>query len=117
MRDDNPKSSLARSRALRRSMTVAEAKLWQILRSRRLQNLKFRRQVPIGVYIVDFVCLSAGLVVEADGSHHSESAYDARRDAYLQAQGYRVLRFWNADILVRTKEVTDTICAACGLDW
>ncbi len=77
----------------RRAPTRAELRLWRLLRDRRLNGLKFRRQVPIGPYIVDFLCVSARLIVEADGSQHGQSIRDERRDAYLARQGWAVVRF------------------------
>ena len=117
MRDSLPKSAISRARTLRRAMTDAEIKLWKLLRNRRMLALKFRRQVPVGPYIADFLCVSAKVIVEADGSQHVDSARDARRDAFLAGQGYRVLRFWNEEILNRPDEVMATIAAACGLEW
>ena len=98
---DNPTDTLlARARAMRRDPSDAEQVLWRHLRARQLAGYKFRRQVVIGRYIVDFVCIDAGLIVEADGGQHAEhAAYDARRSADLAARGYRVLRFWNNEIL------------------
>ena len=105
--------TLPRLRGLARSMrhepTESEAKLWWLLRDRRLANFKFRRQLPVGTYIVDFVCLTARLVVEADGSQHAESPSDAARDAYLHAQGFQILRIWNDDILARPDDVLDAV--------
>lgn len=83
---------------MRSNMTDTEMKLWQELRAKRFEGYKFKRQVPIGSYIVDFVCLSHRLVIEVDGSQHDDSDYDRRRDAWLEAQGFTVLRFWNIDI-------------------
>jgi very-short-patch-repair endonuclease len=83
---------------MRSVSTPAEHRLWQILRAKRLAAYKFKRQLPIDDYIADFVCLARRLIVEADGGQHSESARDGRRDAYLEAQGFRVLRFWNNEI-------------------
>jgi very-short-patch-repair endonuclease len=117
MRDAVPKSAKGRARAMRAAMTESETQLWRVLRDRRLQGLKFRRQVPIGSYIVDFLCIEKMLVVEADGSQHGDSAYDQRRDAWLEAQGYKVVRFWNLDILRERQSVLDTIAAKCGLHW
>lgn len=96
------------ARQLRQRMTDAEQLLWHHLRNRRLDGHKFRRQHPIGPYIVDFVHLQARLIIEADGGQHLASQRDPQRDAWLQAQGYRVLRFWNHDIL----QQTDTVLAA-----
>ena len=92
------KDALALARELRRSMTDAERMLWQALRGKRFENYKFRRQVPIGGYIADFVCLERRLVVEVDGGQHSESLKDDRRDAWFAGEGFRTLRFWNVDI-------------------
>lgn len=99
----------ARSRAMRQEPTDAERKLWHLLRDRRFSGFKFRRQVQIGSYIVDFVCPAKRLIVEADGGQHAENVYDARRDAWLNTQGFRIRRFWNADILLRPDEVRDTL--------
>ncbi|HKJ77710.1 MAG TPA: endonuclease domain-containing protein [Gammaproteobacteria bacterium] len=98
------------TRALRRRPTDAEQRLWYHLRARRLAGFKFRRQVAIDPYIVDFVCLEARLVVEADGGQHAEQAAgDAERTANLEARGYRVLRFWNHEILGDTAAVAERI--------
>ena len=97
---------------MRREPTEAERRLWSALRSGRLAGWKFKRQEQIGDYVVDFVCFRARLIVEADGSQHAESAADAKRDAWLQAQGFRVLRFWNNDVLANTKGVAEAILAA-----
>ena len=94
---------------MRRRPTEAEAKLWYLLRDRRFASYKFRRQLPVGDFIADFVCLSAKLIIELDGSQHVENAYDARRDAYLRAQGFRVLRLWNTDILADADAAMDAI--------
>ena len=96
---------------MRHEPTEAERKLWHLLRNRRFVNYKFRRQEPVDHYIVDFVCYSVRLIVEADGSQHAGSTYDATRDAYLRAQGFRLLRFWNHDILARPDSVADAIWA------
>jgi very-short-patch-repair endonuclease len=86
------------ARKLRREMTEAEWKLWHALRDRRFESYKFRRQVPIGKYIADFVCQECKLIIEVDGSQHANSPYDMERNAWLALRGYRVLRFWNIDI-------------------
>ncbi|MBO6796866.1 MAG: endonuclease domain-containing protein [Maricaulis sp.] len=99
-----------RARELRRNQTDAELRLWGHLRGRRLLGAKFRRQVPIGRYIVDFLCKELGLIVEADGGQHTEQEiYDARRTARLEAQGYTVIRFWNVDIMLETDAVLEAI--------
>jgi very-short-patch-repair endonuclease len=102
---------------MRRALTDAERKLWHALRDRRLQSVKFRRQAPVGPYIVDFLCLAHKLVVEADGSQHAENRRDALRDGWLEQEGYKVLRFGNHDILAAQDSVLATIAAACGLPW
>lgn len=99
------------ARNLRREMTDAEVRLWQELRDRRLDGLKFRRQVPVGVYVADFLCAEAGLIVELDGSQHADCARDKVRDAELARRGFRVLRFWNDDVLRSMDSVCDTIIA------
>lgn len=96
------------ARGLRKRMTDAERQLWKALRGKRLEGLKFRRQQPIGPFIVDFVCFERKLIVEADGSQHYESEQkerDAERDARLREQGFEVLRFNNSEILFNTDGV------------
>ena len=100
------------ARHLRRSMTDAEHRLWFHLRNRALLGFKFRRQMPIGPYIADFACIERRLVVEVDGGQHGGYAADAVRTVGLQAQGYRVLRFWNNDVLLQTPAVLEQILAA-----
>jgi len=101
------------ARSLRKSPTNAERLLWQHLRRRRLAGFRFRRQHSIGPYICDFACLEAAIVVELDGSQHVEqSDYDERRDAFLRSQGFRVLRFWNNDVLVQINVILETIFEA-----
>ena len=100
------------ARQLRSSLTEAEKRLWYRLRRRQLENWRFRRQVPIGPYVVDFVCTDARLVVEVDGSQHLDFAPDITRDARLDAEGYRVLRFWNHDVVDRTESVLTQILEA-----
>jgi len=79
-------------------MTDAEVKLWNRIRSR-LLGIKFRRQHPLGPYIVDFVCLERSLIIEVDGGQHAGSLPDVHRDEWLQEQGFRILRFWNQEVL------------------
>jgi very-short-patch-repair endonuclease len=86
------------AQGLRKTMTDAEYALWYYLRGEQL-GVKFRRQQPIGKYIVDFVCMDAKLVIEVDGGQHNESQYDKARDAFLRQEGFRVLRFWNNEVL------------------
>jgi very-short-patch-repair endonuclease len=105
-----------RAKRLRLAPTRAERELWDRLRDRRLDGWKWRRQVVVGPFIVDFLCLEAALAIELDGDHHAEQqAYDARRDAYLRARGLRILRFRNDDFLDNPSAVTDVILRACEL--
>jgi very-short-patch-repair endonuclease len=97
------------AKSLRANATETEKALWRLLRSRRLINLKFRRQAPIGPWIVDFVSFERRLIVEADGSQHAENERDQKRDEDLTARGFRVLRFWNNDILQRSESVLEAI--------
>jgi very-short-patch-repair endonuclease len=96
---------------MRRAPTDGELRLWRLLRDRRLSGFKFRRQVPVGSYIVDFLCVGAKLIVEADGSQHAESPRDNIRDAYLESEGWKVLRFWNNEVLQNREGVLVTIFA------
>src|SRR3712207_3299725 len=99
-----------RARQLRHDQTDAERLLWSKLRNRQLGGWKFRRQVPIDRYIVDFVCVDAKLVVELDGGQHAQhSDRDAARTAVLDSLGYIVIRFWNDDVIIRTESVLEEI--------
>jgi very-short-patch-repair endonuclease len=105
------------ARALRKDMTLAERVIWQALRAHRMSGAGFRRQTPIGRYIVDFVSHAAMLVVEIDGGQHFEDAHeqlDAVRDAYLRAKGFRVLRFSNHDVMTNREGVLTVIAAILG---
>ena len=104
--------TLSRAQHLRREMTDAERKLWSVVRNRQLEGAKFRRQQPIGPFIADFVCQEHRLIVEADGGQHAASMSDERRTAFLEEKGYRVLRFWNNDILGNLDGVAEAIAAA-----
>jgi very-short-patch-repair endonuclease len=97
------------ARRLRQRSTDAERRMWSALRDRRLMRYKFRRQHPIGDYIVDFACTEHGLVIEVDGGQHAGDSVDARRTAWLESQGWKVIRFWNNDILTSTSGVIETI--------
>jgi very-short-patch-repair endonuclease len=113
-----PEQNRAHARAMRRNMTDAEPKLWHELRAHRLMGFSFRRQFPIGHYIVDFACPSKRLIVEADGSQHSDDAaiaYDKQRTRALEADGWTVLRFFNHDILNDIDAVCQHIITAAGL--
>jgi very-short-patch-repair endonuclease len=99
-----------RARELRKKLTEAEKMLWNHLRLRQMGDHKFRRQQPIGRYIVDFVCLEKRLIIEVGGGQHNErSAYDSNRDSWLISQGYRILRFWNNQIFGELEAVKETI--------
>ena len=98
------------ARELRKRQTDAERKLWTRLRDRRLGGFKFHRQYRIGPFISDFCCFEKRLVVEVDGGQHSESAdADENRTVYLSSQGYRVIRFWNGEVLKSVDEVCEEI--------
>ena len=105
--------STNRARALRKNPTEAERVLWIHLRYRQINGHKFRRQRAIGHYIVDFVCLEKGLIVELDGGQHSgHLVYDSNRDTWLQAQGFRTLRFWDNQVLKEIGAVKEAILEA-----
>jgi very-short-patch-repair endonuclease len=88
------------ARSLRSDMTIAEHKFWQAIRGKQIEDCRFRRQHPVGPYIADFACIDKSLVIELDGEQHQDRiTYDERRTAFLQAQGWQVLRFWNNDVL------------------
>jgi very-short-patch-repair endonuclease len=96
---------------LRRDATDVETAMWRLLRDRRLAGFKFRRQVPFQNFILDFVCFDRKTVIEIDGSQHYGSRRDQKRDAALAAEGYRVLRYWNNDVLQRPNSVLEDIFA------
>ena len=107
--------SLERARALRKGDTEAERRLWEAIRNRRLGEFKFVRQLAIGPYIADFACRDCKLIVEVDGATHgteAEVSYDERRSAFLNEQGYRLLRFWNDDVYKGLPDVCDAILLA-----
>ena len=103
-----------RARDLRRNATDAEALLWSKLRNRQLCSAKFRRQVVIAPYIADFICFDARLIIEVDGGQHSEET-DASRTAFLETQGFKVIRFWNHEVLTNIEGVLETIHREIGL--
>jgi len=103
-----PTTTLGNSRRLRKEMTDSERKLWQHLRAGRLDGLKFRRQHPIPPYIADLCCIERNLIVELDGSQHSQEA-DAARTMFLESQGWRIIRFWDNDVLLATGAVVEAI--------
>lgn len=100
-------SPLANAKRMRRNPTDAERRLWSILRGKRLAG--YKRQQPLGPYIVDFVNFQYRLIVEADGSQHAENPADQKHDAWLTARGFSVRRFWNNDILTNTEQVAQAI--------
>ncbi|MCV3738102.1 endonuclease domain-containing protein [Rhizobium sp. TRM96647] len=106
-------SKTERARKLRQVENDAEGLLWSELRGRRLNGFKFVRQVPIGPYFADFACRERMLVVEVDGSHHADNAYDARRNEFMNTNGWSVARFWNTEVLRELKSVLETIVAIC----
>ena len=106
------KELLARAKWMRAHPTEAEKRLWTMLRARRLSAFKFRRQQVIEPYIVDFACLEQRLLIEADGSQHADDKDDARRDAFLRQQGFRILRFWNNQVLGESEAVATAIFSA-----
>ena len=98
------------ARELRKNLTDAEQRLWQKLKRRQIATVKFRRQQPIGPFIVDFVCFQRRLIIEVDGGQHAAQAdYDEERTRWLKVQGYRVLRFWNNEVLADTEAVAQAI--------
>jgi len=102
-----------RARNLRAGRTDAEQVLWHRLRNRRLQGFKFRRQHEIDIFIVDFVCPDEALIVELDGGQHGDQLiYDGIRTQKLREMGYRVLRFWNNDVLTNTEGVLEAVLEA-----
>jgi len=101
-----------RVRELRLNATDAERKLWAALKSAEFFGRRFRRQYPVAPYIADIACVEVRLIIEVDGGQHAESASDVKRDAALKAAGWRVLRFWNSDVLTSIEGVIETIAAA-----
>ena len=102
------------ARTMRADATKAENVLWQALRNRQLAGLKFKRQVPLEGYIVDFVCFEVRLIVEVDGGQHAESSRDMERDRVFESQGFRTLRFWNDEVIGNIDAVCETIMREAG---
>jgi very-short-patch-repair endonuclease len=101
---------LSKAKQLRKNQTDAEKVLWKKLRNRQIYGYKFRRQVPIGSYIVDFMCVSVKLIIELDGGQHAEQQdYDRKRTAYLEAKEFQVVRFWNNDVLTNIDGVLESL--------
>ncbi len=110
MSDKGYSRPTAKARDLRRNATDAERRLWQHLSARQVAGVRFNRQVPIGPFICDFVARSAKLVIEVDGGQHDwQAEEDATRTRFLEARGYRVMRFWNNDVLAQTEGVVRAI--------
>lgn len=113
------KRNIKTARALRRNSTEAERLLWSRLRSRRLAGLKFRRQAPIGRYIVDFLCIEKKVIVELDGGQHNWETRidrDKNRHDWLESQGYKVLRFWNFEVYQDVQTVLNKIANECVIE-
>ena len=104
------------ARTMRRQPTDAEARMWRLLRDRRLATFKFRRQVPFENYILDFVCLEKRFIIEIDGSQHATSSTDQQRDLLLIAQGFEIARYWNNDVLQQPTAVLEDIFAKLTRD-
>jgi very-short-patch-repair endonuclease len=105
--------ALNRARSLRRDMTEAEKKLWSVLRDNGVAGFAFRRQVPIGAFIADFVCQKAKIIIEVDGGQHDRSSeQELARTAFLNSEGYRVLRFWNNEVMANLDGVYESIVGA-----
>jgi len=101
---------LSNAKSLRSHQTEAEQRLWYHLRAHRFMDMKFKRQKPLGCYIVDFVCMERLLIIELDGGQHAEQVgYDQLRDAWLRGQGYTVLRFWNNEVMQQLEGVLEKI--------
>lgn len=108
------RATTMRAKQLRKALTDAERRLWQSLRYQQLARFKFRRQAPIGSYIVDFVCFERKVIVEVDGGGHlKKQVADGTRTRWLQTQGFRVFRFWNHEVLTQTDAVLTVIERAC----
>lgn len=111
------KKNTERVKALRHNLTDAEKFLWQRMRNRELSGFKFRRQHPIGPYIVDFVCIEKRIIIEVDGGQHAENTeLDTQRSKYLQERGNRILRFWDNEVLKEGTTVLDVILSSLAKD-
>ncbi len=109
-----PPNQTRTAKSLRKNATNVETILWNHLRTKQIEGLKFRRQQPMGEFIVDFACFEKRLILELDGGQHArEREEDCKRDSWLRGQGYRVLRFWNNQVLENLDGVLETIRRAC----
>jgi very-short-patch-repair endonuclease len=106
--------SRSHAKSLRANMTEAERRLWYYLRAHRFAGMKFRRQALIGSYIVDFASSQKNLIIEVDGGQHADSESDRRRSRWLEDQGFRILRFWNNEVLNNTHGVLEAIMIAAA---
>ena len=108
------KKLISFAKSLRKRATDTENNLWYYLRAKRFQGLKFRRQHPVGPYIVDFVCLESRIIIELDGSQHvAEEEKDKKRDAWLRQEGYKVLRFWDNEFYQNREGILEKIAITC----
>ena len=105
------------ARALRREMTDAERALWRLLRDRRLGDVKFRQQETFGPFSLDLVCFERKLVIEVDGGQHTKSRRDAERDTHPAAKGFRIVRYWNNDVLKNREGVLTDLAHRLRLGW
>ena len=108
----------SRARTLRRAQTLPEQRLWKHLKQLKASGFHFRRQAPIGIYVADFVCLSAKFVVEVDGHLHGSAeadAHDGRRDDYMRREGFRVLRVGNGEVVRNVEWVVETVMRELGI--
>lgn len=112
VRAERPAHAIARARSLRHNPTEAETRFWNLVRNRSVEGRKFVRQYPIGPFFVDFACRDSLLVVEIDGSQHADDPSDIRRTAFINAEGFAVLRFWNNEVLSNLDGVHATLRAA-----
>ena len=101
------------AKTLRKSQTDAEKLLWKHLRAKQMEGFKFRRQQPLRNYVIDFICLEQSLVIEVDGGQHADNKKDEERDAWLKSEGFKVLRFWNNEVLTNLKGVLEVIRESC----
>lgn len=118
-RKSSPPPSRGRAKNLRKNLTDAEQKMWWDLREFKKLGFHFRKQAPIGHYIIDFVCLKHKIIIELDGGHHTEDtqrAHDIKRDTWLKSEGFKVLRFWNDEFFKNRNGVLDTILNALPLE-